>query len=356
MEEKCEVFEIPKELNIVHSGDILNISNSNLLEDKRFLTNFNNNYLEKFEEARKSVFSGLSDLLTAINIKEQLRKEKTWQIVFPLEYDPQKHYIPKIKGSNDIYTCMIKEKGKAEIFKTVKLREIINQDVLNNISKSIQLMTIQKQISDISNQLEILDKKLIEIHKEFYNDRIALIQSGYNLFLQARMVENKNIKQNIYIQALENLNQGREALIRSITGKIKVFLEKPEGIAYLWKRVNQNENLKEKYDDLLIDIQESLIYIIRSTQIITIIFQDNNEINAMYQAQARLYELINIVNNKEFLSYAERWMRKKDENLDFWGVSIPKLHNELCGNFSKNLVSNKKQVSLDFRENDIFLT
>lgn len=355
MEEKCEVVEIPKELNIVHNGDILNISNSNLLEDKRFLKNFNNNYLEKFEEARKSVFSGLSDLLTAINIKEQLRKEKTWQIVFPIEYDPQKHYIPKIKGSKDIYTCMIKEKGKGEIFKTVKIREIINQDVLNNISKSIQLMAIQKQISDISQQLEILDNKLIEVHEEFYNDRIALIQSGYNLFLQSRLIENQTLKQSIQIQALQNLNQGREALIRSISGKIKLFLEKPEGISMVWESITAHKSLKKKYDDVLLDIQESLIYIIRNTQVITVIFQDIDEIDAMYQAQVRLYELIKLVNKKDFLNRVETWVKKNDDNIIFWGDSIPKLCLELESNFSNSLISDNQQISLDFDTAELIL-
>lgn len=348
MENNNEIVEIPKHLDIIHNGNILNLS-SNLLSKENFINYTNIFFFDKYEHVRKEVVRILGQSLNIYNILEQSRVKRL-EVIFPKWFDECKHYLPNKWGKNNEFWCMIKEKGQSKILGNVSLAQKLNENALNNITNSINLLTLQNQIASISKHLERIESKLFEIHQEFYNDRIALIQSGYNLFLQSRMLENIQLKNHIQIMALENLNQGREALIRSVTNKIYKLLNKPESLKYIFARLSSGENLKKKYDDMLLDIQESLIYIMRSTQIISIIYQNMEEVNALFQAQARLYDLVRIVDNEIFLKIAQEWIRKGDKNQDFWGKTIPILSEEL-ENFSIKHIS-KKQLMLDFNKDD----
>lgn len=41
-------------------------------------------------------------------------------------------------------------------------------------------MAVMNSLNQLSNQLEHIEKKLADIHKEFNNDRIGKIQAGYS--------------------------------------------------------------------------------------------------------------------------------------------------------------------------------
>ncbi|GAB1372859.1 hypothetical protein MASR1M45_29220 [Candidatus Kapaibacterium sp.] len=312
-----ELIEINSELKLSTTGDLSKIPYNDFLFSKSFLQ-FNNNYLKKsFDVNKNNLLNAFNSIPFVQKILTNLDKTKHYQVVFPkgvleklqngdLEWVKSKEY-------EDLLTAMIKEKGKTGFKHQIKLKEVFTQkEQLNNILSSAQLLTIQNSIDNISAQIESLDKKLNEVLIGSQNDRIAWIQSGYNLFLQAKASD--KLRDSLYPIAIGQLNIGREQLIYSLTNDINSIFNFKTGFGAFTQQIFSNENIIEIQDERINRIKQSLNFIIRSSQLLSIIYQDYCEKWSMIQSILRLN---NVLENfkPEVFEKLSSWDNQQDFSL-----------------------------------------
>ena len=197
------------------------------------------------------------------------------------------------------------------------------------------MLAVQQSISSISKQIEVLDNKLNGIALGLQNDRLAYIQSGYNLFLQGNA--SKKLKKELYSIALSQLNLGREQLIYSVKYNLQEIGNNSTGAKAMLDSLFTDENIKKNQEKRIIEIKQAILFIIRSTQIMTIIYQHFSEKWSMLQSVIRLEDIFSefTVEKKEILL---EWVKKGEEKTQL---------NELFDNITvikKSIIENVKIV------------
>ncbi len=329
------------------SGDLSEIPYNDFLFSKSFLQ-YNNNYVKKNIEVNKNnIINAINKIPFFQKIINNLDKTKHYQVVFP------KGVLEKIKKGNlewvkskegnDLLTAMIKEKGKNGFKHQIKLKEVFTQkEQLNNILSSAQMLTIQNSIDNISDQIESLDSKLNEVLIGAHNDRIAWIQSGYNLFLQAKASD--KLRDSLYPIAIGQLNIGREQLIYSLTSDLKSIFDYKTGFGAFTQQILSSSNIIEIQEEKVNRIKQSLNFVIRSSQLLSIVYQDYDEKWSMIQSILRLNNVLEKF-KPEIFERLNSW----DINNDFGLVEndINQLKLSIKDNIS-SLIENPKDIAINY--------
>jgi hypothetical protein len=189
-------------------------------------------------------------------------------------------YLLNKKSGTDEFLAFVKDKKTNNIVKQLRLKEITNSEKLNNLLPSLQNMAVMNSLNQLSNQLEHIEKKLADIHKEFNNREKALFS------------------------AHTSLNEGRSQLIESAKQRLSnievgfwksLFLEIK---AWNYKKT-QEENIKE--------FIKEVFYIQRSSQIILSIYQELNEPQSLIQSLAPLKDFMEYINDDSRVFKINEW-------------------------------------------------
>jgi len=186
----------------------LNISSLENL-NQSFLKNFEDLSSEKINSNYTEIENILKSIPTFRDFFKNLKKNSlNYEVVFPdgvLEkLKSGELAIPKKK---DLELCVsfIRDRESKKIVKQVMLKEISESEKLDNLTSSLQNMAILQSLNKITKILEQIEEKLSEIHKEFNNDRIGKIQSGYSRYLEAiQMIDSEN-KRSAFLKAITAL-------------------------------------------------------------------------------------------------------------------------------------------------------
>jgi hypothetical protein len=277
--------------------------NSNIFKD------FGNKTTLQFDKLNKELFNTLK-LIPAFSefFDKSKQNYKNFEIVFPkgvLEKLKSGEYLLNKKKGTDEFLTFIKDKKTNNIVKQLSLKEISNSEKLKNIRPSLHNMAVMQSLNQITNKLEEIEKKLSEIHKEFNNDRIGLIQYGYNMYLGSIQMENLENKRQSLFSANKSLNDGRSQLIQSAKRRIAntevgFFNSMFNSIkSPLTHRKNQKESIKE--------FIKEIFYIQRSSQIILTIHQELNEPKALIQSLATYYDFMTYINDEKIVFKLNEW-------------------------------------------------
>ncbi|WP_282147674.1 hypothetical protein [Algibacter lectus] len=319
-----EIIKIDENVYLNTQGDISKISTDNFLFEDNFIT-YNNNYFKKgFDKKLKNINEIIEKLPGFQRIINSLEKSTSYKVVIPKEVleklqNGSANFI-KSKSNNKLFTPLIREVGKKGIRHQVKLVESdFSSGQLEKLLSSSQMMVVQQSISSISKQIEVLDKKLNGISLGLQNDRLAYIQSGYNLFLQGNA--SKSLKKNLYSIALSQLNLGREQLIYSVKYNLQEIGNNSTGTKAMIDSIFSDENIKRNQEKKIIEIKQAILFIIRATQIMTIIYQYFNEKWSMLQSVIRLNDVFSeFTNEKKDLLL--QWEKKGENRIQLTNLFI----------------------------------
>ena len=309
------IIKIEENIFLNTQGDISKIGNDNSLFENNFIA-FNNNYFQRgFDKKLKNINEILSKLPGFERIINSLEKSTSYNVVIPKEVIEKLQKgsakFIKSKSDNGLFTPLIRETGKKGIRHQIKLKESdFSNGQLDKLLSSSQMLAVQQSISSISKQIEVLDYKLNGIALGLQNDRLAYIQSGYNLFLQGNA--SKKLKKELYSIALSQLNLGREQLIYSVKYNLQEIGNNSTGAKAMLDSLFTDENIKKNQEKRIIEIKQAILFIIRSTQIMTIIYQHFSEKWSMLQSVIRLEDIFSefTVEKKEILL---EWVKKGEE-------------------------------------------
>lgn len=308
------LIRVNDKINLRTSGDITKIPSNDKLFSKSFLQ-YNNNLIAKnYEKNQETLFDILKTVPGVGNILSSLKDSGKYVVEFTKEQSDKLAKgdveLTKVKNSaGEIYRATLRKEGK--IVENLKIRkEDISQAQAQNLLGASQMLMIQQAIAKVSKQIEVLDEKVSDVLYGAQNDRLAYIQSGYNLFLQAQASE--EIKKTLYPIMIGQLNLGREQLIYSLQYTLKKISEAKQGRAAFWDEFTSWGNKREANEARINEIKQSLSFVIRSTQLLAIIYQDNNEHWSMMQSILRLKELLNHFQKLEFETLTE-WSANERE-------------------------------------------
>lgn len=77
------------------------------------------------------------------------------------------------------------------------------------MANALQMKALQEQIQDIADQITVIDHSVREVIQGQQNDRIGLYYSGLALYLEARNVNNPELKRALITQSLRALSEAR---------------------------------------------------------------------------------------------------------------------------------------------------
>ena len=102
----------------------------------------------------------------------------------------------------------------------------IKKDVFAKGIDPIQMANaLQDQVQHIANQIAVIDHSVREVIQGQQNDRIALYYSGLTLYLEARNVNDPEMKKALTAQSLRALSEARFQLGLSMQSDIKYLAE-----------------------------------------------------------------------------------------------------------------------------------
>lgn len=98
------------------------------------------------------------------------------------------------------------ETGK--IVSNVSLREV-SPDFLTGLNQ----LAIHQTLADITCQLEVIDLKISEVLQGQHLDRLAEVLSGVEMYQQAIATRDKELRRELLVNAIQQLNGGRRKLL-----------------------------------------------------------------------------------------------------------------------------------------------
>ncbi len=164
------------------------------------------------EEKRQKVIQILRQIPAFLDVAKKLIEGKTYQAVFtPEGLKRLKDGSGRldIKG-NGLLGVWIRDVETGHFTELASLKEVI-PDLLSSLNQ----LAMQQTLADIVHRLEVIDEKITVILQGQFNDRLAEVESGIDIYEQAVAASDPENRRDLLGHAIQNLNDGRRKLIKS---------------------------------------------------------------------------------------------------------------------------------------------
>ena len=141
------------------------------------------------------------------------------------------------------------------------------------MANALQMKALQEQVQQIANQIAVIDHSVREVIQGQQNDRIGLYYSGLSLYLEARNVNDPEMKKALIAQSLRALSEARFQLGLAMQSDIKYLADgdfkigKGKSVGLIDSRINS--------------INQSFAFIHQATMLRAGIYCNEGELAAM---------------------------------------------------------------------------
>lgn len=141
------------------------------------------------------------------------------------------------------------------------------------IANALQMKALQDQVQQITQQIAVIDHSVREVIQGQQNDRIGLYYSGLTLYLEARCINDPEMKRTLIAQSLRALSEARFQLGLTMQTDIKYLadgeykLGKGKSVELIDQRIN--------------NINQSFTFIHQATMLRAGIYCNEGELSAM---------------------------------------------------------------------------
>lgn len=111
---------------------------------------------------------------------------------------------------NGLFGVLIRDVKTGQVAEQVRLKEV-TPDLLSSLN---QLAT-QQTLANIVRRLEAIDEKITDVLQGQFNDRLAEVKSGIQMYEQAVEISDPDRRNLLMANAIQDLNRGRNKLIES---------------------------------------------------------------------------------------------------------------------------------------------
>lgn len=141
------------------------------------------------------------------------------------------------------------------------------------MAMAMQMMKIQEQLEDISEQIDYINANVLAVLQGQQNDRIGLYYSGVDLYIEANSIHDKTFKNMVYAQSLKALSDATHQIRLAMNEDIK-YLENKE---YDKIKGHRKEMIRSRMDN----INRCFGFIHQSAMLKAAIYCDMNELKSM---------------------------------------------------------------------------
>jgi hypothetical protein len=164
------------------------------------------------EGKRQKVIQLLRQIPAIVDGAKKLPEGKTYQAIFSPEASERiKDGLARLdKKDNGLFGVLIRDVETGHVTNHVSLKEV-TPDLLSSLN---QLAT-QQTLANIVQRLEIIDEKITYVLQGQLNDRLAEVESGIHIYEQAIVASDPDVRRELLVSAIQQLNDGRNRLIKS---------------------------------------------------------------------------------------------------------------------------------------------
>jgi hypothetical protein len=190
------------------------------------------------------------------------------------------------KTADGFIGARIRDNETGQIIAQVKLEEISA-----NLLTSINQVAIQHTLAEIVQRLEMVDQKITSVLEGQRNDRLAMVESGINLYMQAIAAKNPDTRHQLLINAVDKLDEGRQKLILSLESDIE-FVDKLPRTFWQMLRYSPLRDVSEEVEAKAKPVQQSFQAVIRASYVLASAYETLGEINALQVSLQPLHDTV----------------------------------------------------------------
>ena len=250
--------------------DNLDLKNSN--ENNQIAINFLKNKNLNLEQAGRyfsTVVNSYNEIKQNINpeeiyivkfTQEQLQKFQNGEINFQKTAD-RKSLLPNFvtKGTNN------------EIVSKARLEKIIldNPEALQNVVSNVNQLANAQKINDLEILLSEVKQIGLDIRQGQKDDRRAKILGAESTINHALMMSNDNPqKQFLLLNAVSQLNEGREALITEFENEVSKQISIPNSKVALFLKSIFDDKFNEDISKSFFELNDQFSYIVKASDLL----------------------------------------------------------------------------------------
>ena len=309
---------------IKNSADV-NSVDENTLQKKdstifSILTDFNG---EKYNTIEDRILNSVGKFINISKLFSEENSKKKYTLSVDKEtlkkVNSGEYKILENKDKLNEIFGQVREVKTGKIIKNVPLKEVENIDNLKNISTSLESMAVLQALSNITKKLEVIDQKISQVITELNNDRVAEIQAGYSLLLNALTIENdEKLKKDTLNFAVTKITSGRSKIIEKLKFSINEFSKHNPSIWNSIYREVLSSNYGGKQYALAKEIVEGLIIVQRATFLVTYIYEELEQSKTTLQSLAPFNDLLTKLNNEKTINNLNAYDKT---NVD-WNITL----------------------------------
>ena len=280
------------------SIDFLKTKSFNLEQVGRYFSTVVNTY----NEVKKNI--NPEEMYVVKFTQEQLQRFQNGKIDFQKTAD-RKSLLPNfvIKGTNN------------EIVSQARLEKIVleNPEALQNAVSNVNQLTNAQKINDLEILLSEVKQIGLDIKQGQKDDRRAKILSAESTINQALMMSDENSqKQLLLLNSINQLNEGRESIIKEFNNEIKKQISIPNSKFRLFLKSAFDDKFNEDISNSFSELNEQFSYIVKSSELLAKVYS----ITGNYQVIESLYTPVKslVEENKEYVSKLVDLQNIEDDN------------------------------------------
>jgi hypothetical protein len=241
------------------------------------IAKINETFHKLYNEKRQQSLNLLRQMPSLIDLTNKLVEGKSYRAVISPEILRKMNSgaanLDKYTGG--LYGALIREDETGQVIAHVKLEEI-SPELLTSLNQ----LAVQNTLAGIVQRLEIIDQKITTVLEGQRNDRLALIESGINLYQQAIASINPQTRHQLLISAIDQLNEGRQQLTLSLINDIEFADKLPRNF---WQMVLYSpfRDVSEEVEAKVKPIQQAFQAILRGSYVLASAYETLGEINAL---------------------------------------------------------------------------
>ena len=223
------------------------------------------------KEKRQRSIQILRQIPAFLDVVKKLSEEKTYiAYIAPEIRERLKEGSAKLtdRKDNGFFAANILDVETGKTIHNASLMEV-PPDFLNSLN---QLAT-QQTLADIVHRLEVIDEKITSVLQGQFNDRLAEVENGINLYEYAVVASNLDTRRDLMVGAIKELNSGRNKLIKSTDFSFIDKLPRKKSGMFFGRNLNISEYVQSKAEFVV----KATYAIIEATRYLVMAYSDLNE-------------------------------------------------------------------------------
>jgi len=272
-------------------------------------------FIEEYQNKRVHIINAIRKVPAVVNSMNQVKAGELYKAVVPPGSLPKiKDRSIKLKQMSNGLCCPTLADAKTGRFVCHVQLQKVNPKVLELSSQ----MALQNAIADITYQLEEINGKLDKILVGQQNDRLAMVDSCEQQYIEAMNVEDEIFKKYMLANVIKTGNDARAQLLKNFRDDIKFIEQLPNKDEKLKINIknftdgNFNANIQQKMSSLY----EAYRAIGRSSMILMFVYQELGQQKNIALTLKPLQIMLNEISNNNLLKNKlydyDIWDKKKE--------------------------------------------